>query len=61
MFYKALGFVVWKLGRRYLRSRMGAIPAPVRRAPRRLGVAALVGAGIAVAALMRGRAKGAAA
>jgi hypothetical protein len=40
MYYKALGFIVWKLGTRYLRKRYGT-------APKKVGAGALVAVGIA--------------
>ncbi|ADB52026.1 hypothetical protein [Conexibacter woesei] len=40
MYYKALGFVVWKLGTRYLRRRYGT-------APKKIGAGALVAVGVA--------------
>jgi hypothetical protein len=42
MYYRALGFIVWKLGTRYLRRRYGM-------APRKIGAGALAAAGIAAA------------
>jgi len=42
MYYKALGFIVWKLGTRYLRKRYGT-------APRKIGAGALAAAGVAIA------------
>jgi hypothetical protein len=40
MYYKALGFIVWRVGMRYLRKRYGT-------APKKIGAGALVAAGIA--------------
>jgi hypothetical protein len=40
MYYKALGFVVWKLGTRYLRKRYGA-------APKKIGIGAIVAVALA--------------
>lgn len=45
MYYKALGFIVWKLGTRYLRKRYGT-------APKKIGAGALVAVGVAGAILV---------
>lgn len=40
MYYKALGFIVWRVGTRYLRKRYGT-------APKKIGAGALVAVGLA--------------
>ncbi|MDW5598192.1 hypothetical protein VSS74_27795 [Conexibacter stalactiti] len=48
MYYKALGFIVWRLGTRYLRKRYGT-------APKKIGAGALAAAGIAGAIVIAQR------
>jgi hypothetical protein len=40
MWYKALGFIVWRVGTRYLRKRYGT-------APKKIGAGALAAVGVA--------------
>lgn len=54
MYYKALGFVVWKLGTRYLRKRYGT-------APKKIGAGALVAVGVAGAIVVAQKRLGASA
>jgi hypothetical protein len=60
MFYKALGFLVWKLGRRYLRGRLGGMAADARHTSSRIGAGALVATGVAVATVLARKRRGAA-